>query len=293
MLTNLFYKFFKKKKIIKANKLQKKEKLTLLICLSVLIFSTFIFPVRAAPIEVYGWEYYNGTLYEDKIKIQTDAVYIDTTQGGVCPYGIWFYGRNEYNDWSWFSTRVYIKFYARVKFEKISIVPPRVPVTYWDPAPDGFIKWQGEYSYNPSPSNWQWTVGVQDKYYSFSAQYTPSASASWNTANSISGDYRYLGYFRSSMSGQNHHFHALLKLHIVNSEATAWASGKYFINGPYDWIERILQIRVKMVVYFQYEFFGWRTAKTVTHILGDGAVLPTPGGGTDLNYIPLVEGTVG
>jgi len=179
------------------------------------------------------------------------------------------------------------------KFEKISYIPYRPPITYWDPAPDGLIKWQGEYSYNPSASSWQWTVGVQDKYYSFSGQYTPSAYAGWNTANSISGDYRYIGYFKSTMSGDNHHFHGLLKLHIVNSEARVWASGKDFIEGPYEWREKVLDIRVKMIVYFQYQFFIWKTAKSVIHILGDGAVLPAPGGGIDLTHIPLVEGTAG
>ncbi|HDZ18263.1 hypothetical protein LCGC14_0736640 [marine sediment metagenome] len=270
-----------------------KRKVTLLLCLSVLFFCAFIFPVQAVPIETYGWEYYNSPKYEDKIKFQTDAVYIDTTQGGVTPYGIWVYGRNDFNGGSRYSTRVHITFYLTAKFEKTSIIPSRPPITYWGPTPDGLIKWQGEYSYNPSSSNWQWTVGVQEKYFSFSAQYTPSAYSSWGTANSISGDYRYLGYFLSTMAGQDHEFHSLLKLHIVNEEAREWASGKTFYDGQEWWIEKIVDIRVKMMVYFRWEFWGWRTLKTVTHVLGDGAVLPSPGGGTDLYFIPLVEGTAG
>lgn len=272
--------------------MNKKRKVVLLISLNALIFMGLLFiPVKA--IETYGWEYFNESKHESKLKFQTDVVYVDTTQEGVCPYGIWIYGRN-YEDLGGFSTRVYVKFYVMVQYEKILVIPRRPPTTYWGPAPDGFIKWQGEYDYDASgPGTWRWTVGVSAYSFQYSSSYTPNCVPSWKAKNSIADDYRYIGYFISRKSGDAHYFHALIKLHVVNKIATEWAHYKYFTDGYYEWVERIINVRIKVRFIFQWEFFGWHTSRTVNHILGDGAVPSPPGGGTDLSFIPLVEGTAG
>lgn len=281
-----------------------KTSLIILSILLLLLTSTLLLIPNVKGVETYGYEwcryyYWNGLIdQQSKVKFQTHAVYVDTVQGGVCPYGMWIYGKNirapSYRGGASAGTYVKVRIYALAHYHSFNLKTGREE-EYWGCAPSDLFQWNGEYDYDPStPGTWRWTVGIA-YYFTFSATYTPNAVSDWQSANSVSNGWRYLGYFISTHPSGYHSFHALLKLHIVNEAARRWRNG---IEIDYYIVEWIDEIRVKLVFdfYWRYWIFffpsWWIYDRSFTHILGDGA-LPSGGGGTDLNYIPLVSGEVG
>lgn len=266
----------------------------LLIFAFTLCFAFLVTPVLA--IETYGWEdHQSGTIvqYGSKLKYQTAALYVDTDQGGVCPFGIWIYGRNK--QLSPTNTRIIVHIYAISEyFERhIHLTEPwrSYEEYYWDPIPSDLVQWNGEYEYDFSSSGtWTFSFGGSSYDFTFSSLYTPNGIDSYSSANSISGDYRYLGYFMSQLNFNNDHkFHAFLQLHILNSLGKYWAEGFSYDEGGYRNYKKIVNIRFKLLFYYQVIFmsFWWKTQHQYNHIIGDG----TPS--TDLNYIPLTVGEAG
>ena len=66
-----------------------------------------------------------------------------------------------------------------------------------------------------------------EKSFSYGKFYTPNSEDNWHYDSIVVNNYRYLGSFDSSNINGNHKFNVLIALHVVNSEATIWAQGRY------------------------------------------------------------------
>jgi len=268
--------------------MKKKIQLGLIIFLPFLCIIGFcIYPVAAQAILHEAVEETSSGYgaYISRIDMQGDAVYED--ESGYTEYALWLNGKNGY-DVMWFSTRILVYIYYTAYY-KIQHILPHSYVSYeWGTPPIDLMEWTGDWDYNQDHSEvWQWEVGNQEKYCNGENWGGTSGSGSYYSTYSQDGGYRYLGWVKSAKSGDWHKFDALLRLHIDNAEAENWGNGVLYEEYPGGiWIEYIEQIKVKLVFKFQYEWFGWKTLSTHTHILGDG----TPSG--DLSSIPLVLGTL-
>ncbi|HUU78093.1 MAG TPA: hypothetical protein VMX55_07070 [candidate division Zixibacteria bacterium] len=268
--------------------MKKSTKIIILASIMTLFSTSFLFIQPAvAWVEQYGWESTNSGGMVSQIKIQAHAVYNDNDQGGVTAFGIWLNGKY---DTGW-CTKIVAYLYVSAEYDVQEInwrTREYRHYTYWDPAPSIFMSWGGEYSYNSGvPSEWTWSAGAEAYGMSLGASYKANPYSGYGTASSTSGDYRYLGWFKSEydMFG-GHEFSALLKLHVINDEAQDWANGIYYEYWPIERLTKIINIHVQIVFKFYYYFAGWWCSTTRTYVMGDG----TPY--TDLNYIPLVCGTV-
>ncbi|MBN1330107.1 MAG: hypothetical protein JXA54_11595 [Candidatus Heimdallarchaeota archaeon] len=262
-----------------------------LLGISVLLLTTFslvVSPVLGY-VEQYGWEYTNEGGKVSKVKIQAHAVYNDNDQGGVTAFGVWVNGNYD----TTYDTRITVKIYATAKYHEEKINWRTMTYTerdYWSYTPLNLLSWNQEYDYCGSvPTVWRWTTGVTAYGMSLSATYQHNPTASAGTGSGTSDGYRYLGWFRSQYNDGGHEFSALLKLHLINDAAIAWDNGMWEMNWPYEILTTVEEIRIKLVFEFSYYagwLFGWQTPTIRTYIMGDGS--PS----TDLNYIPLVEGTI-
>ena len=148
----------------------------------IIIVSLFFIGINIIPIKDY-----NKPKYEYDVKIQTEVVYYDSDQGGVCPFGIWIYARNFYNTRLIENpTRVCVKIFLETEIEKVYNTSESPPEKYWCPSPADFIKWQGDYYYNIEPSRiWKWSVQGTSKEFSYGASYTPNSKDDWHYENQI------------------------------------------------------------------------------------------------------------
>lgn len=256
--------------------------------LGLLVMLVTTISISATPvlgyIEQYGWESTNSGGKVSKVKIQAHAVYADNDQGGVTSFGVWVNGYTSTDD------RITVKIYVSAKYHYQEInwrTMEFYETYYWDPIPSSCISWGGEYDYCASvPVTWRWSVGVSAYGMSTSATFQENPTASYGAGSGTSGDFRFLGWFRSSYSN-GHEFSSLLKLHLINDEMKDWAQGTSDLNWPIESMTTIEQIRVKLVFEYSYAFLWWyQTSTTRTYIMGDGS--PS----TDLNYIPIEVGTI-
>ena len=269
--------------------MRKATKIAILAGFLTVIATSFVFLNSAlAYVEQYGWESTNANGMVSQVKIQAHAVYNENNQGGVTAYGIWIHGIYDLI----FCTKVVVYIYLSTEYyyEEINWKTMEYfHYTYWDPSPSTFMSWDGEYSYNSAvPGEWTWTAGGEAYGMSLSASYKANPYARYRSENSVSGDYRYLGWFKSEydMFG-GHEFSALLKLHLINDEAQKWANGIYSYNYYVEQLTKITNLRIKLVFNFYfYANYIWWLQSSRTYILGDGSPA------TDLNYIPLTSGSV-
>ena len=225
--------------------------------------SLFFIGINIVPVREY-----NGSKYDYDVKIQTEVVYYDSNQGGVCPFGIWISAKNFYNTHLIENpTRVCVRIFLETEIEKVYNTSEIPPEKYWCPSPPDFIKWQGDYFYNIDPSKiWKWSLQGITKDFSYGATYTPSSEDYWLHNNQVINNYRYLGDFISRNSKGNHKFNTLLALHVVNSEARLWDQGIYSGDDQGSFYERILNIRIKLEFEYQHHFINWETNKILKYI---------------------------
>lgn len=247
--------------------------------------------VLAAPVlheayELYSYYYdpYGMHCYA-RYDLQGDVVYED--ESGYTDYAIWLTGTNDYI-YDVMSTRIITYIYISAYYVRDRDIFPLQTTYYWAPIPSGLITWTGDWELHTDYYRWDWTVSGQERYSTIYASLFKYGSGSYSSKNSISGDYRYLGYAVVTRSGGWTYYDALMELHVDNALAEDHDGGIYTPSGEgWFWITRLLNFRIKIVTKFQYEWFGWRTAFTTqTFILGDGS--PS----SDLSSIPLVLGTV-
>lgn len=231
-----------------------------------------------------------GIEYSARYDLQGDVVYEDGS--GYTDYAIWAAGVCD-RDNDWLSTRIISYIYVSAYYIRQRDIFPLQTIYYWDPIPSGLITWTGDIDLHTDYYRWDWTVDSQEKYSDLLSMYKERGSKTCSSKNSISGDYRYLGYVNVYKIGQfgsvagYTYYDALIKLHVDNALAEDWDEGHYEWGGYFYWVTRILKFQIKIITKFQYEWFGWKTAcSTQTFIFGDG----TPS--TDLSNIPLVVGTI-
>ncbi|MHA1228975.1 MAG: hypothetical protein ACTSPV_19850 [Candidatus Hodarchaeales archaeon] len=81
--------------------------------------------------------------------------------------------------------------------------------------------------------------------------YEKGATPSYSSENSVSDEYRYVGWFRSQKSGffefisYDHRFCAVLRLQTDNDQVRKWAHGVYGMYGNYETVTKYTQIKVK------------------------------------------------
>ena len=105
-----------------------------------------------------------------------------------------------------------------------------------------------------------------EKSFSYGKFYTPNSEDNWHYDSIVVNNYRYLGSFDSSNINGNHKFNVLIALHVVNSEATIWAQGRYSEEEEEQYYESIINIRIKLKFEFQHLFINWQIHKTLTYI---------------------------
>ncbi|MFX0016635.1 MAG: hypothetical protein ACFFB2_06315 [Promethearchaeota archaeon] len=264
------------------------RRIKLILCTALISFIFFFGQITPALgyIERYGFETLGSGISNSKVWCQADVVYVDDAQGGTTSYGLTVYANEEDR----FEVKVYVTAYYRHKMRYVDY-PGQPPQTwthyYWDPIPENMIKW-GSYEYEASGTRqWTWTAGYTVYGYSFSWSCTGDPTASEASKNSVSGDYRYIGWFRSSNSDEDHRFTALFKLAVDNDMARLYDNGKYWYEdfGGGRWQQNWLyieKVRFKVIIYFKYYFFwSYYTRMTHTYIMGDGS----PSG--DMNWIGI------
>ncbi|MHA1951056.1 MAG: hypothetical protein ACXAAO_08600 [Candidatus Thorarchaeota archaeon] len=232
----------------------------------------------------------NNDNYISKVEVPGDIVFDDNDPYGHCDYAMWVYGKIYGHSTSSVTVKMYVE--ARYHVAKYFDAGGSSHTYYWDPSPDGMIHFEGDYDYGwQTPGQWTWQVQAQGGGETWgmqlSAAYTGNPDDSYYEANSLSGDYRYLGWVKSqynSWPSANQKFTALIKCHVDNAIADDYYDGVVTHYSRYVKITYIESIRVKFVFEYRAGWIQWLYG-THTHIVGDGV------GPSDLDSIPLVPGS--
>ena len=173
-------------------------------------------------------EYYYSNGYRHYIgpyRLSGDVVYEDGS--GYTDYAIWMAG-NCYHEPTYYSTRVLVYFYISAYYEQENLYPHHSYQYYWDPIPSSLISW-GDFEVHPEASRWDWTIDQQQFYSTRSGFYHDLYSTFQGdySANSVNGDYRYIGYTRGDKAGGHTDYDALLRLHVDNNLAKAYKNGVF------------------------------------------------------------------
>ncbi|MFX1499056.1 MAG: hypothetical protein ACFFBH_16185 [Promethearchaeota archaeon] len=277
--------------------MKRKSQLSLIVSILFLVITGLLispanaqaFKYEAHEEKFYGeWDpiYGQEVQYEIRLDLQGDIVYEEGS--GYTEFAMWLYGVNL-DVWDYtFSRRILIKMYATAYYKNVYIIPRRPTQYYWGPIPNGLIQWTGDWDIHldVSGTQWQWITNGQTKYSDGSDNTAAQGSKSHSSGNAIDGIYRYLGWAKVQKKTWFVYFDGLLKFHIDNTLANNWDNGIYHEEGSTFWVESITKLQFKFIVYFQYEWFGWRSSKVFTIILGDGS--PS----SDLSAISLVPGQI-
>lgn len=254
-------------------------KLGLIFLVSVVLVS--LVPTVRADTQVFAKDDYTASGgREAHARAQGHLVFAD----GYSGWGIYtlFLG-GCYTDPPWYTdgTRVRTYIYITAHYKRIYWHYGQYPEYYywWGAPPLNFIQWNGICSYGAStPSTVTWSAQIGASYEGFSMsigfQHTPNPYYSWGGASSISGDYRYYGYFFSQYIGDipsPHSYQSLLKLDVSNSLANDYFYG-VFENQQYGYSYLyITGIQIKLVWKFDYRSWWtwWQYGSTYTGDLHD------------------------
>jgi hypothetical protein len=223
----------------------------------------------------YEARIFNGSIIFQEYRVETNIKYdvnvLYSTNGNeeATDYGVWIK-----SGWDWsaggYYNSIVVDIYAKAYCH-----------TYWI---HNYRIIGQEYSWEPLPLD---LIFMSDDYDYQSITGDPSDD--WDYAGNIDNGWRRIGFFKSYKNWfGDQKFEASLRLKVNNDIALDYHNGGYVEKGDDYGLRFIEQIQFKFIFHFKYKWwFWWNTAKSITHIIGDGNV-DSGYIGSDLNKIFFV-----